>query len=55
MEAFKTNEKTLAMSAEYVASPVGLRFTVLLSRCFSLVNATAGQEARLVQRFRYLL
>ena len=43
------------MSAEYVASLAGLQITVLLTRSFSLVNATAAQEARLVQRFRYLL
>ena len=55
MEAFKTDAKVLAMSAECVAFLAGLRVTVLLNRSFRLVNATASQEARLVQRFRYLL
>jgi hypothetical protein len=54
VEAFKTDEKTLAKSAEYVASLVNSRI-ILLICCVSLVNATAGQEMRLVQKFRYLL
>jgi len=55
MEAFKTDEKALAKSAEYVTSLAGSRIAPLLTRWVSLVNATADQEARLIQRFRYLL
>lgn len=54
MEAFKADEKALEKSAEYVAFLVRLRIIVLLTSA-SLVNATAGQETRLIQRFRYLL
>jgi len=55
VEAFKVDEKSLAKSAEYVASLAGLRIIVLLTFTVSLVNATASQEARLIQKFRYLL
>jgi len=55
VEAFKADEKALAKSAEYVASLSGFRMTVLLTFCVSLVNATAGQETRLIRKFRYLL
>lgn len=55
VEAFKADEKALAKSAEYVASLAGLRITVLFTFSVSLVNATAIQETRLIQKFRYLL
>lgn len=55
VEAFKADEKALAKSAEYVKSLAGSRPIVLLSFSVSLVNATASQETRLLQKFRYLL
>jgi hypothetical protein len=55
MEAFKADEKTLEKSAEYVASLVRLQAIVLLTFSVSLINATAGQETRLIQMYRYLL
>lgn len=52
-EVFKADEKTLARSAEYVASPLCL-YIVSLTFCVSLVNATVDQERQLIQKFRYL-
>ena len=53
-EVFKTDEKALATSAKYEASPLCLCIT-LLTVCISLVNATADQERQLIRKFRYLL